>query len=97
MLVLVRFDEIPVVSEAVEALLKQAQEKGVQMPSAARCKEVMAQVLADCVGMKEESKITYRSREGMFFSGIYTEETGCCLFVYNTKTTLKNIITALSA
>ena len=82
MLVLVKFDEIPVVSEAVEALLEQSQEKGVQMPSQARCKEVITQILADCNEMGEESKIPYRSREGMFFSGICSAE---------------NIITALCA
>lgn len=97
MLVLVKFNEIPRVEQAVEALLAEAEKKEAKMPSAARCKEIMAQVLADCDGMKEESKIPCRSREGVFFSGIYTAETGCCLFAYNGETTFKNIITALYA
>lgn len=97
MLVLVKFQEIPTVGQAVEALLEKAQEKGVQMTSQAKCREVIALVLADCNGMGEESKIPCRSREGVFFSGIYTTETGCCLFAYNEKTTFKNIITALCA
>ena len=97
MLVLVRFQEIPGVSEAVEALLKEAEKKEAKMPSTAKCKEVVALVLSDCNEMGEESKIPCRSRDGMFFSGIYTVETGCCLFAYNEKTTFKNIITALSA